>query len=124
MEELIKVTEDSISTMTQRLGDDRGKYVMANDTYVQTEECKGLAGTNLIVRCPNASCKAVCFSSEEEAYRSGDYFLKDGAGRPILLKPLSAEEFFSEEIANAKEMVALIKERKFTQAAFKSIGLR
>lgn len=109
-EELISIIEDAIDTLSKRIVADHGKYVMANSLYVQVEDCKGIDDSNIVVRCATSSCKAVCFDTREEARRSGNYYMKNCAGQPILLVPTRAEVFFSEEISKAIEMLDFIKE--------------
>ncbi len=98
----------TVEILKERLIADEGKYVMANDNYIQTEEREGINFTNLLVRCPSCACKVVCYDTEEEARRSADYYLKDGAGRPILLQPMKAQELFSKEIDSAVEIIETI----------------
>lgn len=108
IKELIASIKISIAKMSERIATDVGKYVMVNDTYVQVEEGKGLNGSSLLVRCPIASCKAICFASVDEAYLNGEYYFKDGAGQPIQLQAILAIEFLSEEITKATEMLDFI----------------
>lgn len=98
----------SIALLEQRKIEDKGKYVMVNDDYIQVERDKGLNFTNVNVRCDVTSCKVACYANADEAYRSADYYLKNGAGVPILLHPMKAENFFAEEIKKAHELIEFI----------------
>ena len=106
VQELIEAVEQAIATMSVRIVADKDRYVMVNETYVQVADGEGLKGTNITVRSATASAQAVAFDSYHEAYNSGDYYLLDGAGRPILVKPTKADKFFAEEIAAAVQFVS------------------
>lgn len=108
-EEFIAGLERSIAKLEKRKKEDFGRYVMVNDDYVQVEEGKGLNGTNVFVRSAPSSCRVVSFGDINEAIRSADYYLKNGAGKPILLHPEEAEKFFSAEIKKAKELVKFVQ---------------
>lgn len=104
-EEIVAGIKGFISIMEKRCIDGRGKYVMANDDYIQVDEGKGLNGTNVTVRCSACACGVVCIDNEIQARRSADYHLIDGAGHPILLRPMKAEKFFADEITRARGLV-------------------
>lgn len=106
--ELVSNMKEVIASLQILLINDSEKIVMANDNYVQVEEGKGLNGFNILVRCPQSACKARCFDSVEDAIRQGDYYLKDGAGRPILLRPMLASELYENEIRGAREVIELV----------------
>ena len=105
---IIAKLEQVVAVLKKRLIADENKYVMANGNYIQTKEREGINFTNLLVRCPTCACRAVCFDTEEEARRSADYYLKDGANRPILLQTMKAQELFSKEIDSAVRMIEAI----------------
>lgn len=109
-EELVEGIKGFISTMEKRSNDDKGKYVMVNDDYMQVEEGKGLNETNVNVRCSACACGIACFDTEAQARRSADYHLIDGAGRKILLRPMKAEDFFAMEIDRAEDLVQTLTE--------------
>lgn len=109
IKELIENIKIAIAILDKRMTEEEGKYVMVNDKYIQVDEGKGLNGTNVNIRCAVSSSKVVCFNDETEAFRSADYYLKNGAGEPILLKPMKADSFFSEEVKNAQELIAFIE---------------
>lgn len=108
IEKLKQITKNAIAILSEKIVADHGKYVMANSTYIQVADGKGLNGTNIAVRCATSTGRAVCFDTREEAYRSGDYYLKNGAGQPILLVPTRAEIAFADEISKATEMLDFI----------------
>lgn len=105
---IIAKLEQVVAVLKKRLIADEGKYVMANGNYIQTKEREGINFTNLLVRCPSCACRVVCFKTEDEARRSADYYLKDGANRPIQLQPMKAQELFSIEIDSAVRMIDAI----------------
>ena len=109
-DELVNAIKGYISTMEKRRVDDKGKYVMVGDEYIQVAEGEGLNGTNVNVRCSSCVCRIVCFNSELQARRSADYHLIDGAGRQILLHPMKAEDFFAMEIDRAEDLVQTLTE--------------
>lgn len=111
-EEFIAGLERSIAKLEERKKEDSGKYVMINEDYIQVEEGKGLNGTNVFVRGASSSCRVVSFGDINEAIRSADYYLKNGAGKPILLHPEEAEKFFSDEIKKAHDLKKYV-EREF-----------
>lgn len=109
-EELVDGIKGFISIMAKRSADDKGKYVMANDEYIQVEEGKGLNETNVDVRCSACVCRIVCFDTETQARRSADYHLINGAGERILLYPMKAEDFFAMEIDRAEDLLQTLTE--------------
>lgn len=106
--EFVSKLNEAISSLQMHLINESEKIVMANDIYVQVEEGKGLNGFNILVRCPQSAVKARLFDSVEEAIRNGEYYLKDGADRPILLHPMLASELYEDEIRIARETISLI----------------
>ncbi len=82
---------------------------MVNDDYVRVEEGKGLNGTNVFVRSAPSSCRVVSFGDINDAIRSTDYYLKNGAGKPILLHPEETEKFFSAEIKKAQDLIKFVQ---------------
>lgn len=109
-EELVDAIKGYISIMEKRSNDDKGKYVMVSDEYIQVAEGDGLNETNVDVRCSACACRVVCFDTELLARRSADYHLINGAGERILLHPMKAEDFFAMEIDRAEDLVQTLTE--------------
>lgn len=112
-EEIVEGIKGFIAIMEKRSKDDKGKYVMANDDYIQVDEGKGLNGTNVNVRCSACACRIACFDNENQAVRSADYHLINEAGHRILLRPMKAEDFFANEIERAEDLVQALTESAY-----------
>ena len=84
-----------------------GGYVVASENHVNVRLEDGLGGTAFAVR--TAFTEPVIWNTKEEAEKYGcDYYLIDGAGNPIINKPMKATIYFQEEYSKCKRLIKFL----------------
>ncbi len=108
-EDLLASLEQASNDLNDRILHSNGKWVVAASNHVFLGIGKGINGTGFIVRNPISSSHGVAeFGSQEEAYRHTDPYLVDGKGKYIFNEPVSAVEYYNEELLSAKNTIEII----------------
>ena len=107
MKKFIEELIEQLTVLRDRYAHKEG-FVVDSENHIRVARKYGLNGTNFAVKGPQI-LHAVVFPTKEVAEKYGmDYYLVDGAGKPIYLRIKKAEVFFAEEIARLE--AALVKQ--------------
>lgn len=88
-------------------------WIVESENHVNIGDGNGLNGTAFAVKSPMSCSAAVVWNTKEDAEKYGaDYYLIDGANKPIYMRFTKAVDFFSKEIDKYKEMLIFIKENQ------------
>lgn len=103
--ELIKNLQNAIANVKTRMDKETG-YVVANDDYINVEEGYGLNGLDYAPFSIFSAEHAVVYPTADDAYRFGqDFYLRNGNGEEIILKEVSATEYFDKAIKLAEDLI-------------------
>ena len=106
MKEVIEKLESAIVRMTV-MANENGCVIETKD-HIRVNK-PGINGLFFQVKCALTVCDARIFSTQEEAEEWMDYWLVDGANKPIKVYTTNAHEFYANEIKKAKEILAILK---------------
>ena len=106
MKEVIKAVESAIVRMTV-MANENG-YVIETKDHIRVNKL-GINDTFFQVKCALTACDARIFSTQAEAEEWLDYWLVDGANKPIMVRISCAHDFYAKEIKEAKELLAILK---------------
>lgn len=81
-------------------------WVVESENHVNVGMGHGLNGTEFAVKTAFSCCMAQVYDSREAAEKYGcDYYLVDGAGRPIEMRITAAGDFFAREAGRARSLL-------------------
>ena len=112
-ETLIETLESAITDLNEMVNENENGcgYVIEAKDHIRVNK-PGINGTFFQVKCALTACDARVFSTQAEAEEWLDYWLVDGANKPIMVHTTNAHDFYANEIKKAKELLAIIKAKK------------
>lgn len=110
MKKFIEELTEQLTVLKERYAHKKG-FVVDSENHVRVERKYGINGTNFAVKGPQI-LHATIFQIKEDAEKYGmDYYLVDGAGKPIYLRIKKAEVFFAEEIARLQAALEFLNNK-------------